>query len=79
MKTTIETTMARLPQIWDEHDDYVNSLSFTVGRGKREYHIWTCGPCGLHYCYASFADGLGCKRAVEPGQQVFLHIKTRDE
>ena len=74
----IKTTMSRLPEIWDNNDEPGNILSFTVGRGKREYHIWTCGPCGLHYCYASFPDGLGCKRAVEPDQTVFLLIKTRD-
>jgi len=78
MTEKIQTTMSNLPNLWDEHDYPPNSLSFTVGRGKREYHIWTCGPCGLHYCYASFPDGLGCKRAVEPSAPVTLHVKQRD-
>lgn len=62
--------MCDLPRIWDYASD---DRFFTVGKGKRQYHIWACGACGLHYCYASTPDGLAYKRAVEPTQTVTLH------
>lgn len=77
---TIETRMTDLPSIWDDHDDNgarpVNK-HFTVGRGKAKYCLWTCGHCGLFYCYSVDRDGYACnKRAVEPTATVFLHIEN---
>ena len=70
--------MADMPQIWDEYggSDY-QKKHFTVGRGKAKYCLWTCGHCGLFYCFSVDQDGYACnKRAVEPTAKVFLHIEN---
>ncbi len=70
---SIETTMTEMPEIWDQYD--FQEKHFTIGNGKKPYHFWTWGPCGLCYAYRCMESGhAGCKRAVEPSQKVFIHI-----
>lgn len=66
--------MAEMPRLWEEKYEKSRKY-FTVGRGKSQYCLWTFGPCGLAYCYGINEDGHACKRrAVEPGQTVFIHL-----
>ena len=69
--------MCDMPQIWDEHDGLeYKKKHFTIGRGKKEYVLWSCGAYGIFYCFQVDVDGYACnKRAVEPTKTVFLHIQ----
>lgn len=73
MSKTVSVRMCDLPRLWDETDGV---KTFTVGRGRRRYDLWTCGPCGLHYVYyATETCHAAGRRAVEPSATVHLHIE----
>lgn len=70
----IETTMTEMPSIAEK----VDWSHFTIGKGKKPYHFWVFGACGLAYCYRQMESGhAGCKRQVEPTDKVVLHLKEK--
>lgn len=69
---SIETTMTDMPRIAEQ----IEWKYFTVGRGKKPYHFWTWGQCGVAYCYRQMPNGqAGCRRQVEPKDKVLIHLK----
>lgn len=73
--TQYHIQMGSMPQLWDSLDGI---KTFTVGRGKKHYDIWTVGQCGLHYAYQTLKDGrVGYRRAIEPTKVVTIHIHTK--
>lgn len=74
MKKTIKTIMTELPEVSHKLDwDY-----FTIGKGKKPYHLWTCnGSSGLYYVYrqVEFSLAVEGRRAVEPTKEVVIHLK----
>lgn len=41
-------------------------IYFTIGRGKKPYHFWTCSPYGFYYLFRLMPDGhAGARRAIE--------------
>jgi hypothetical protein len=74
MEKTIECRMCDLPRLWDEIE---GRKYFTVGRGKAQYELWTCGQSGLHYAYRTGPDGYAeGRRAIEPIATVVLHYNN---
>lgn len=73
--------MKNLPRIWDDLDmQGICKKSFTVGRGKVEYCLWTWGSYGLAYCYRVRADGYACcRRAVEPNASITINIEENEQ
>lgn len=48
---------------------------FTVRKGEAKYDVITLadGSVGVYYALRQFPNGLGCKRALEPLDEIRLH------
>ena len=54
--------------------EYGKAKYFTIGRGKKEYHLITVQPMGFYYAFPMDEYGkLGWKRQVEIGTKITIH------
>ena len=53
---------------------YGKAKYFTIGRGKKQYHLITVQPLGFYYGYPMDKNGrLGWKRQIETGTKITIH------
>ena len=54
--------------------EYGKAKYFTIGRGKKQYHLITVQPLGFYYGYPMDENGrLGWKRQIETGTKITIH------
>ena len=57
--------------------EYGKAKYFTIGRGKKQYHLITVQPLGFYYGYPMDENGrLGWKRQIETGTIVTIHYEN---